>query len=851
MSATVYELISDMEKMPLEWFNDVAVSYGFNYGPSFSIIKKVWRRDNKGVCLIEINHFTQKEAENYVIHPTILDACLQSCFAPLGASMTDGDSIVPVGFRSVIVYDIPKTSQLFCHVTAKLTEFRVFDIVVMSPAGNILLSISEFRVAEMTSLPHQACFSEIAYEVQWKESHESLKEDARPDLTCIVLKDSSQLSDALVERLKVAEVRVITVEPPSTGVCDSEAEKSIEAAFSYAPFPNDQPNIRIVNLWPAETSFLPNSFERIEQAQSLAFKTSSFLMKLMIQKKWQEPRLFLVTLRTQFLSGCNCSRDDISLPWGSTVWGLRRTANLEYLNLRVTAIDLSKNEELHDVALLAEEILGDSIEDEVAFRDGKRFINRIVRLQMSEYQCPTSHLDKDESGASLCLATLPFSRQLCLRKQSFSAPSRSELKIKLLYAWNPSESVYDLCKPNDCVFVSGVVSEVPLEGSHGFSKGDEVCGIISSGRVGSCLNINVSHAFLKPTILTLEQAAYIPGCLAMAFHVLQRLTDSEENCQKLLIHEANQGPGPATVLLVSVLGHRAYCTISETCSATSKSALLELGAEDVMYQKWPTLNGNAFDLFDAVLFFLQPSPNALQRSMRSLKKGGKLFIMNPDFEGDLVFSANKYVKYEGEDIADVLLSATAFQRLTLQGLELLDSKRVLRKLLELNVRSFDVLTTVKTVNASIGDSQQQVCPKPAKGVSFSVDSFATFCCDLNSIKVLPRGLDECGLKENRSYLVAGGMRGFGFEVARWMAENGAKTIVLLGRSKPSHTIREKVKEIETKTDIKVYLFQVSMKKAMKNASFYIQAMVIMLYIPDGRQSMRNKKRYKQTQTFVL
>ena len=30
------------------------------------------------------------------------------------------------------------------------------------------------------------------------------------------------------------------------------------------------------------------------------------------------------------------------------------------------------------------------------------------------------------------------------------------------------------------------------------------------------------------------------------------------------------------------------------------------------------------------------------------------------------------------------------------------------------------------------------------------------CSDRQKIPVLPRGLDECGLKENRTYLVAGG-----------------------------------------------------------------------------------------------
>ena len=82
------------------------------------------------------------------------------------------------------------------------------------------------------------------------------------------------------------------------------------------------------------------------------------------------------------------------------------------------------------------------------------------------------------------------------------------------------------------------------------------------------------------------------------------------------------------------------------------------------------------------------------------------------------------------------------------------------------------------------------------------------CSDRQKIPVLPRGLDECGLKENRTYLVAGGIRGYGFEVARWMAENGAKSIGLIGRSKPSDAEYQEVRGIETKTGAKFHIFQV-------------------------------------------
>ena len=52
------------------------------------------------------------------------------------------------------------------------------------------------------------------------------------------------------------------------------------------------------------------------------------------------------------------------------------------------------------------------------------------------------------------------------------------------------------------------------------------------------------------------------------------------------------------------------------------------------------------------------------------------------------------------------------------------------------------------------------------------------------------------------------MGGFGFEVACWMTENGAKSVALLGRSKPSDAKRQELREIERRTGAKIHTFQV-------------------------------------------
>ena len=560
----VKELFTNMKSMPIEQFKEITERYGFNYGPNFWIIKHIWQGDNEGLCLVDISGSPaiQKEAGDYVIHPSILDTCLQSCFVPLGNLETEDTSVVPVGFKSISLSNMPCTKQLYCHVTADANEFGKFDVSLMTPSGNVLLTMSEFRIAELTSTPRRFLLDNLAYEIQWMEDELHEHSNTSPNVTCLVLRESTEFSDLLVTRLQEAKVNVITIEPPNAGCFNSNAEEAITAAFADIP-PSHSSNLKVINMWPVETTLLPNSFEVIDQVQRLAFSSSVFLLKLVIEKEWFDTRLFLITERTQLLNAYGKALKTNTVPWASTVWGLRRTANLEEFNFRVTAVDLN-NKDIREVGSLTDEILGDSIEEEVAFRDGKRFINRVARTAISPEK-PKPIRSELKKKSSMYLSCIPSSRTICLREKSHSKTSDSELKIDLLYCWTPSESLIDVSRPGGCVFVVGRVTRLPENsGSTELQIGDQVCGVIASGRVSPSLSMQTNNVFVKPTTMTEEQAAYIPACLALASYALQRVDSGKHENLKLLIHEANRGPGPAAVALARTLGHRVFCTVSDT-----------------------------------------------------------------------------------------------------------------------------------------------------------------------------------------------------------------------------------------------------------------------------------------------
>ena len=800
-----------MERMPNEQFRGITEKFGFNYGPSFSIIKEIWQGDNEGLCLIDIAeaHTIQEETERYVIHPSILDACLQSCFVPLGNSAIDDTSIVPVGFKRVALNDLPLTSQLYCHVTANVSEFGRFDVTLMNPSGYVLLTMTDFRLAELTSSPRQLPLADLAYDIQWREAELTKQGEGTPPLTFIVLKDSSDLSNYLISSLQAREVNIIAINHPDGHCLDSEVQNTIKIAFADFSEINSS-SLRVINLWPVDTSLLPDHFDVVEQSQQLAFSSSVFLLQLLIEKGFMDSRLFLVTALTQLLDNCDNSGEGTSIPWAATVWGLRRTAILEEFNLRVTTVDLSNKEDKREMDSLADEVLGDNVEEEVALRGSRRFINRLVRSELQQDISKTVTRKKRKNDGLLYLSTVPLSESLCLRQKGFPKTTQSEVTVEVSYCWTPTESLFAVSKPNGCVFVSGKVTDPPGNSESTFKIGDDVCGVIPSGRVARFIQIHVSNVFLKPSSLTMEQATYLPACLALAYHALQKAASGAEK-QKILINGSNQGAGPAAVILGNTLGHSVYCTISDTCSSSTKRLLTILGAKSVKRQSSPAYNDDSVDQFDAVLFLNPPFPNVLHRSALSLRRGGKVVILSTDFEGDVIFPANKNFKYERDNILDVLRSPTAFEELSMQSIQILGTNGLLQQLLEMPVESVDFVASIKAVNEST-DKTSSLKDDAAQSsdISFLIQSLGTLeeGDHLQGIPVLPQGLDECGLKENKSYLVAGGVRGFGFEVARWMAENGAKSIVLLGRSMPLDSKIQEVRQIEKSTGATIQIIQV-------------------------------------------
>ena len=800
-----------MIEMPMSQFKGVTEAYGFQYGPAFSVIKRVWRQENHGLCLIDTGSDKDivQELGMYVIHPVVIDACLQSCFIPLGDTGPVDKSIVPVGFKRISLLHRPRCNQYFCHVTMKADTFGLFDVVLMNPRGNILLTMSDFKVAELTSSVRSSSFDDVAYEVDWMETPLTLS-NAKSDrkFVCVVLKDSSSFSNTFVKELESCTTHMVNIELPPAGEFDEKAQETVTAAiYDLLPVETETTSIQVINLWPLETNLLPQEFDVIDRAQDLSFHSSVFLMQLLLKAELSLARLVLLTRGTQFVDGVTSVLGCVPIPWSASVWGFRRTAQLEELNLEVVAVDLSVDDDLRESKLLKEEILCTSSEDnEVVYRNGKRFINRLSRMRNVTKLTDKEQQPMTNTRSSFALAVHPITKSFCLRKQTACKLSDKEVEVEVLVAWNMLESLHEIIKGSDCTFFFGRVTKVLEISEHKLQIGEDICGVVSSRRFGKHVLVGVQQIFPRPiTMTTDEQAATLPACLSIAHHTIAKLAAGRQE-QKVLIHEANKGPGLAAVLVARAYGHRVICTSSADDFTSSKKMLLGMGAEQVLNASCLDLTQKVCGSIDGAVFFYHPLPNAVQKSSHVLKQGGKLMFLNASHGGDVVLRTDECIAYERMDVASVFMTPGKFQELFSSSLRLLEGMGKLDNLLRLDQRSIEVINVMHSQN-HFGRESDDETQRPST-VSLTSLSFGSLQPKTSGLEVLAPGLDEHGLKPNRTYVVVGGVRGFGFEVGRWMAENGAKTVVLVARSPPSDAKRQELSEMERKTGAKMLTIQV-------------------------------------------
>lgn len=787
------DITARMKPVALTEFRHLTENYGFNFGPSFSLIKTIWRGHEEAFCIIEIDSEEVKnEMARYILHPAFLDACFQT-----SAAVEDADigltkpTTFPVRVRRLLLLDRNIPQRTFCHVSKQSRgNWDTYNINLMNSLGIVLLKVEGFQSTEISSLIRSQKLGNVAYEMKWVETaiDDSQDESNTAAVVRIVLKDSQGVGQRFCDHLKMKmpAADVVSVDVATTNDDWQETVKQ-EISSAILSVATSNKKVQFVNFLPIDAEQLSESYESTDTSQMLSFVSSVQILQAIPSGNLRSPHLVIVTRNSQVVAA---DKGTCLFPWASSVMGLRRTASLEYADIRCTTVDLSND--FADVVLLSQEVEAAPQEDEIAFRDGKRFVNRITWMDDSSYRATT--LCKSDTSPSIYITLHPKRNEVCFRKNTWPSLSDKQILVNVTCTWIADEDKNNLLRDSRTAGFSGRVSKVVTEQA-GFRIGDEVCGMANISKVGNQVQINADHVIHKPKGMSDSQAATLPVCLAAALYAIKKTLGEQKNLS-LLVGDTNSGLGMVTVLVAKALGHAVTVNTQQEPKKGMCSEVVCPLESSKSVEQTPAI--------DAAIFFHKLAPKSLQRTCQFLKEGGKLIMLKEDVKGSITIPADKKITCERIGFTDILQSPNTFAKVWSPALQLIQSAGFMNQVLKITQTTVNVFERVEEIQGKspnmLLDYSEMATPAFVS-LSFSHDRSE------RSIEILIPGIDQEGLKPDRTYMVVGGMRGFGFEVARWMADFGAKTIILVARSAPSESKISEVSKLMESTGANIILHQ--------------------------------------------
>ena len=527
----------------------------------------------------------------------------------------------------------------------------------------------------------------------------------------------------------------------------------------------EPPLAGILHLWNLDTT--P---EDLGKAESLGCHSVLHLVQaLTLDAAADLPPLWLITRGAQPVEPA----DPVAFTQAS-VWGLGRVLCNERPKLRCRLVDLTPAGCDGEAALLVRELAAIDGEDEVAHRGPARYAGRLSRTTLDQQTRPPKTAAA-HAGFQLEVPHPGALDRLVLRAHRRRPPAAGEVEIEVKAAAlnfrdvmktlgiYPTEDDHDLLLGDEC---AGVVTAVGRGVAH-LKTGDEVIAI-ARGSFRSHLTTEATRVLHKPGRLYFDEAATLPVAFLTACYALHHLGRMRRG-ERVLIQAATGGVGLAAIQVAQLAGAEIFATAG---SPEKREFLHALGIRHVMDSRSlkfadeirELTNGRGVDLVlnslagEAIakgIASLAPNGRFLEIGKRDVYQNSKLG-MRPLRHNIALFVI---------DLAQIMEHDTA---LVSSLLGKIMAHVAAGRLHPLPLRTFQVS---QAVNAFRYMSQARHIGKVVLG--FEHDAVAPAAvADQRPMR----------FKADASYLITGGLGGFGLAVAEWMIRSGARHLVLASRS---------------------------------------------------------------------
>jgi NADPH:quinone reductase-like Zn-dependent oxidoreductase/acyl carrier protein len=467
----------------------------------------------------------------------------------------------------------------------------------------------------------------------------------------------------------------------------------------------------------------------------------------------------------------------------AALWGFGRTLMNEAAGLAVRLVDIDDTAALDTTTYnLAREISHPDAEQEIMLTaSGDRYVPRL-RIEPP----PVRQLETAASDSPTLRLGFQFPGQLRnLRWESHPRPrpASDELEIEVhATGLNFRDVMYALgllsdeaveggfAGPTLGLEFAGIVSDMG-EGVRGFARGDRVVGFGPTSFANRVI-AKASSISSIPAGLSFEAAATIPSVFFTVHYALNHLARLQEG-EKILIHGAAGGVGVAAIQIAKWRGAEIFATAG---SDEKRDFLRLLGADHVFDSRSLAFADEILAItegggVDVVLNSL--AGEAINRNLRVLRPFGRFLELGKrDFQENTRIGLRPFrnnIGYFGIDADQLMKERPDLTEKLFREVMALFNEGVLHPLPYHRFEAEEVVDAFRYMQQSRHIGKIVVTYRNGIQAAYGAE----------------QAVRRLELPPDATYLVSGGLSGFGLKTAEWLAARGARNLVLASRSGPA------------------------------------------------------------------
>ena len=715
---------------------------GYHYGPQFQCVMDV-RRINREVTLrLELPDPLHDRGTEYRIVPPLLDGAIQALLALLP---DNGRVYAPTAVASVRLYATPEGAGPFRVHAIGAEDGTKGDVRLYDACGTLLLELKGLQLEPLGgfSPPDE---SDAVFEERWINWSSADTPAESTDRHLLIFAESERVSEQLVAAFEHRFSFTLAVYP-------TDATETLAVPKTGPPMTD------VLFMVPAVDS---------DTLRSSLGCLLAVVQGLIAASTDPTPRLWIVTGAAQEIY----PTDQVAL-WQSPFWGFGRVVTLEHPELRMVLIDLPGTPEKADWAALYWLLEVESVETEIGIRNGAYHTRRLKSMHLDSIAPAIRPSDGQAGGYHLTAAPLGSIENLQFRSGESRSAGPGEVALRVLATGLNFRDVLTvlglLPTPKNAPPALGweCVGEVIQVGA-GVTRvktGDLVIGL-SPGSFASHLVLDARLVWPKPAGMSTVEAVTLPLAFLTASYGLDHLARLQPG-ERVLIHSASGGVGLAAIQVARQAGAEVFATAG---TPEKRAYLAPLGLTLIADSRSVTFADEFLEAtdgkgMDVVVNSL--SGAAMYRSLSLLAPYGRFIELG---KTDLLAGHTIALKHFERN--------SSYHAVDLSVL-CADRPALLDRLLSDLLKKFEagVLKPLPYNEFPI-----QHAPEAFRLMA-AAKHIGKIVVTANDRRVPARLSDDTpAIRPDGAYLVTGGMGGLGQLLVRWLVRQGARCLVITGRS---------------------------------------------------------------------